>query len=217
MGVGALLTLGGSTVRGKSYGYLTPGEVRDEEEVAAVEARPPRALLHAVRAAPQGSAPTAGGSDPNACSGGAATISPTCVCVCAELQGAEPAVTTPSCVLAAVQQDRSTAITSRAVPAPCWLLHSCSAHLSQGHPATIMRPLPGILQHSSLHGGAAAAAYHRLHSRALQSNPPPSTHFVSLWLPALLPSTAPVPALMLLSVPAALAAAGAFLPALMPP
>lgn len=81
MGVGALLIMGGSTVRGKSCGYLTPGEVRDEEEVAAVEARPPRALLHAVRAALQGSAPTAGGSDPNACSGGAATISPTCVCV----------------------------------------------------------------------------------------------------------------------------------------
>lgn len=81
MGVGALLIMGGSTARGKSCGYLTPGEVRDEEEVAAVEARPPRALLHAVRAAPQGSAPTAGGSDPNACSGGAATISPTCVCV----------------------------------------------------------------------------------------------------------------------------------------
>lgn len=173
MGVGALLIMGGSTVRGKSCGYLTPGEVRDEEEVAAVEARPPRALLHAVRAAPQGSAPTAGGSDPNACSGGAATISPTCVCVCAELQGAELAVTTPSCVLAPVQQDRSTAITSQAVPAPRWVLHSCSAHLSQGHPATIMRPLPGILQHSSLHGGAAAAAYHRLHSRALQSTPPP--------------------------------------------
>lgn len=100
MGVGALLTLGGGTARGKSCGYLTPGEVRDEEEVAAVEARPPRALLHAVRAAPQGSAPTAGGSDPNACSGGAATISPTCVCVCAELQGAEPAVNTPSHALA---------------------------------------------------------------------------------------------------------------------
>lgn len=178
MGVGALLIMGGSTVRGKSCGYLTPGEVRDEEEVAAVEARPPRALLHAVRAAPQGSAPTAGGSDPNACSGGAATISPTCVCVCRAARSRACCHHTQPCagtlpVLAAVQQDRSTAITSRAVPAPCWLLHSCSAHLSQGHPATIMRPLPGILQHSSLHGGAAAAAYHRLHSRALQSNPPP--------------------------------------------
>lgn len=145
-----------------------------------------------------------------------------CVCVCRAARSRACCQHTQPCagtlpVLAAMQQDRSTAITSRAVPAPCWLLHSCSAHLSQGHPATIMRPLPGILQHSSLHGGAAAAAYHRLHSRALQSNPPPSTHFVSLWLPALLPSTAPAPALMLLSVPAALAAAGALLPALMPP
>lgn len=100
-----------------------------------------------------------------------------CVCVCRAARSRACCQHTQPCagtlpVLAAMQQDRSTAITSRAVPAPCWLLHSCSAHLSQGHPATIMRPLPGILQHSSLHGGAAAAAYHRLHSRALQSTPP---------------------------------------------
>lgn len=82
MGVGALLVLG-RALPGKSHGYLTPGEIRDEEEVAAVEARPPHALLHAVTAAPQGSAP-AGGSDSNAHSEGAATSSPTCVQSCKE-------------------------------------------------------------------------------------------------------------------------------------